>query len=55
MILNEHDVYIVNLPGINHLLLEKTKFKFNNDNCLNEAKNIIKELNLLNLPAVGVV
>ena len=55
MILNEQDVYIVNLPGINHLLLEQTKFKFNKDNCLNDAKNIIKELNLLNLPAIGVI
>ena len=55
MILNEQDVYIVNLPGINHLLLDQTKFKFNKDNCLNDAKNIIKELNLLNLAAIGVI
>ena len=55
MMLNNQDVYIVNLPGISHLLLDQNKFKFNKDNCLKEAKNIIKELNLLNLPAVGVV
>ena len=55
MKLNNQDVYIINLPGISHLLLDQTKFLFNKDNCLNEAKNIIKELNLFNLPAVGVV
>ena len=55
MMLNNQDVYIVNLPGISHLLLDQNKFKFNKDNCLKEAKNIIKELNLLNSPAVGVV
>lgn len=55
MSLNNQDIYIINLPGISHLLLDQTKFLFNKDNCLNEAKNIIKELNLLNLPAVGVV
>ena len=55
MMLNNQDVYIVNLRGISHLLLDQNKFKFNKDNCLKEAKNIIIELNLLSLPAVGVV
>ena len=55
MELNNQDVYIVNLPGISHLLLDQTKFIFNKNNCLNEAKNIINELKISDLPAVGVI
>ena len=53
--LNNQDVYIVNLPGISHLLLDQTKFIFNKNNCLNEAKNIINELKISDLPAAGVI
>ena len=54
-VLNNQDVYLVNLPGISHLLLDQNKFEFNEETCLIDAKKILQELNLINLPAVGVV
>ena len=54
-VLNNQEVSVVNLPGISHLLLDQKKFTFNKENCKVEAKKIIKDLNLINLPAVGVV
>ena len=54
-VLHKQKVCLVNLPGISHLLLDVNIFKFDRNNCLKEAKLIIKELGLLNIAAVGVV
>ena len=53
--LNNQEISIINLPGISHILLDMKKFKFNEENCKKEAKEIISKLNLLNLPAIGVI
>ena len=55
LVLNKKKVSIIYLPGISHLLLDQKIFKFDEKNCLEEAKNIISRLKLLQLPAVGVV
>ena len=54
-VLNNQEISVVHLPGISHILLDQTKFKFDKDNCKNDAKRIIQELNLINLQAVGVI
>ena len=54
-VLNNQEISVVHLPGISHILLDQTKFKFDKDNCKNDAKRIILELNLINLQAVGVI
>ena len=53
--LNEKNIYIIKLSGITHILLNMDKFIFNENNCLNEAKEIINKLNLINKEAVGVI
>lgn len=53
--LNNQEISVVHLQGISHTFLDQKKFKFDKDNCMKEAKKIIQELNLINLPAVGVI
>ena len=53
--LNEKNIYIIKLSGITHILLNMDIFTFNENNCLNEAKDIINKLNFLNKEAVGVI
>lgn len=53
--LNDQKISVVYLPGISHTFLDQRRFKFDEDNCLKEAKKIIPQLNLINLPAVGVI
>ena len=54
-ILNNQKISVIHLPGISHAFLDQKKFKFDKENCLKEAKKIIQELNLMNLPAIGVI
>ena len=53
--LNDQKISVVYLPGISHTFLDQRRFKFDEDNCLKEAKKIIPQLNLTKLPAVGVI
>ncbi len=53
--LNNQEISVVHLPGISHTFLDQKKFKFDKENCLKDAKKIIQELNLINLPAIGVI
>ena len=53
--LNDQKISVVYLPGISHTFLDQRRFKFDEDNCLKEAKKIIQQLNLTKLPAVGVI
>ena len=53
--LNEQNIYIIKLSGITHILLNIDKFKFDENNCLTEAKEIINQLKLLDKEAVGVI
>ena len=53
--LDNQEISVIHLPGISHTFLDQKKFKFDKGSCLKEAKKIIQELNLINLPAVGVI
>ena len=53
--LNNEEISVIHLPGISHTFLDQKKFKFDKENCLKEAKKIIQELSLINLPAIGVI
>ena len=53
--LNNQEISVVHLPGISHTFLNQKKFKFDKQNCLKEGKKIIQELDLINLPAIGVI
>ena len=53
--LNNQEISVVHLPGISHIFLDQKKFRFDEDSCLKEAKKIIQQLNLTQLPAVGVI
>ena len=53
--LNNQKISVVHIPGISHIFLDINLFKFDIENYSGQAKSIIQKLNLLNLPAVGVV
>lgn len=53
--LNGEEIFMINLPGISHIFLDMDKFKFDEKNCKKDAKEIIKKLNLINIPAIGVI
>lgn len=53
--LNNQKISVVHIPGISHIFLDMNIFKFDKENYSIQARSIIKKLNLLNLPAVGVI